>query len=104
MSKFEAACYDDKGNMTMSETDKIQLMADKVSLTSTVAERDAEIATHATTIEGLEKAKIELEARLGSAQKAASDDNTPTWAIAIIAVVGAMFLLVLVSLGILVSR
>ena len=57
MSKFEAACYDDKGNMTMSETDKIQLMADKVSLTSTVAERDAEIATHATTIEGLEKAK-----------------------------------------------
>ena len=29
MSKFEAACYDDKGNMTMSETDKIQLMADK---------------------------------------------------------------------------
>ena len=88
----------------MSETDEIQLMADNVSLTSTVAERDAEIATHATTIEGLEKAKIELEARLGSAQKAASDDNTPTWAIAIIAVVGAMFLLVLVSLGILVSR
>merc|ERR1712216_846376 len=45
MSKFEAACYDDKGSMTMSETDKIQLMVDKVSLTSTVAERDAEIAS-----------------------------------------------------------
>ena len=104
----------------MSETDKIQLMADNVSLTSTVAERDAEIATHATTIEGLEKAKndkdIEIatlesqlassQTSLGSAQKAASDenDNTPTWAIAIIAVIGAMFLLVLVSLGILVRR
>ena len=78
------------------------------------------IDTQATTIKGLEKAKndkdIEIatlesqlassQTSLGSAQKAASDenDNTPTWAIAIIAVIGAMFLLVLVSLGILVRR
>jgi hypothetical protein len=66
MSKFEAACYDDKGSMTMSETDKIQLMADNVSLTSTVAERDAEIATHATTIEGLEKAKNAQDVKIAT--------------------------------------
>ena len=50
----------------MSETDKIQLMADNVSLTSTVAERDAEIATHATTIEGLEKAKNAQDVKIAT--------------------------------------
>jgi hypothetical protein len=32
-----AACYDDKGVMTMSEADQLQLIADKASLNTTVA-------------------------------------------------------------------
>jgi hypothetical protein len=104
MSKFEAACYDDKGEMTMSETDKNQLMADKDKLMQEKVQLMADKDKDANTIKGLETVKVQLEAQLGSAQKAASDENTPTWAIAIIVVIGAMFLLVLVSLGILVSR
>merc|ERR1719424_1180246 len=44
MATFTAACYDDQGNMTMTETDKVQLMEDKASMTTTMATRDATIA------------------------------------------------------------
>merc|ERR1740133_536320 len=37
MATFTAACYDDKGSVTMTEAAKLQLMADKTSMTETVA-------------------------------------------------------------------
>merc|ERR1740130_1634221 len=37
MDTFTAACYDDKGRVTMTEAAKLQLMADKTSMTETVA-------------------------------------------------------------------
>jgi hypothetical protein len=104
MATFTAACYDDQGNMTMTETDKVQLMADKVSMTNTMATRDATIATHANTIKGLETSNIELAADLKTAKADNDGDKMPTWAIAIIVVIGAMFLLVLAILGVIVSR
>ena len=150
MATFTAACYDDQGNMTMTEADKVQLMADKASMTTTMATRDATITTHAATIKDLETSKIQLTADLKTAKGAAEKDaaakeaeitlvregkdaaekdaaakaatikardatimdleekqeteKMPTWAIAIIVVIGAMFLLVLVILGVVVSR
>merc|ERR1740115_668982 len=37
MATFTAACYDDQGAVTMTEAAKLQLMADKTSMTETVA-------------------------------------------------------------------
>ena len=88
----------------MTETDKVQLMADKVSMTNTMATRDATIATNANTIKDLETSNIELAADLKTAKADNDGEKMPTWAIAIIVVIGAMFLLVLVILGVVVSR
>ena len=150
MATFEAACYDDKGTVTMNETAKLQLMTTTATMTTTLATRDATITTHAATIKDLETSKIQLTADLATAQGAAEKDaaakeaeiasvregkdaaekdaaakaatikardatimdleekqeteKMPTWAIAIIVVIGAMFLLVLVILGVVVSR
>jgi hypothetical protein len=106
MATFTAACYDNQGNMTMTETDKVQLMADKASMTTTMATRDATIATHADTIKGLETSNIQLAADLktATAENNSEKEKMPAWAIAIIVVIGAMFLLVLVILGVIVSR
>merc|ERR1740133_710437 len=104
MATFTAACYDDQGNMTMTETDKVQLMADKASMMTTMVTRDATIATHADTIKGLETSNIELAADLKTAKADNDGEKMPTWAIAIIVVIGAMFLLVVVILGVIVSR
>merc|ERR1711865_210419 len=77
------------------------------SMTTASANKDATIATHATTIAKLEKDKVkrvlimdQQEANLSEAK----EDKMPTWAIAIIVVIGAMFLLVVVILGVVVSR
>ena len=104
MATFTAACYDDQGNMTMTEADKVQLMADKTSMTTTMATRDATITTHAATIKDLETSKIQLTADLATAKADNDGEKMPSWAIAIIIVIGAMFLLVLVILGVVVSR
>merc|ERR1711865_214601 len=104
MATFTAACYDDQGNMTMTDTDKDQLMADKASMMTTMVTRDATIATHADTIKGLETSDIELAADLKTAKADNDGEKMPTWAIAIIVVIGAMFLLVVVILGVIVSR
>merc|ERR1712166_379431 len=104
MATFTAACYDDQGNMTMTDTDKVQLMADKASMMTTMVTRDATIATHADTIKGLETSNIELAADLKTAKADNDGEKMPTWAIAIIVVIGAMFLLVVVILGVIVSR
>merc|ERR1712028_152498 len=50
MATFAAACYDDKGAVTMNETAKLQLMADKTSMTTTVATMTATVATMTTTM------------------------------------------------------
>merc|ERR1711935_999746 len=104
MATFTAACYDDQGNMTMTETDKVQLMADKASMTTTVATRDATITTHANTIKDLETSNIQMAADLKTAKADNDGEKMPTWAVAIIVVIGAMFLLVLMILGVVVSR
>eukprot|EP00964_Phaeocystis_antarctica_P019873 scaffold10960_cov66-Phaeocystis_antarctica.AAC.5 len=103
MATFAAACYDEKGSMTMNETAMVQLMADKTSMTTTVATMTTTMATRDATIKGLETSKIALAADLKTA-KADNDGEMPTWAIAIIVVIGAMFLLVVVILGVVVSR
>jgi len=104
MATFTAACYDDQGNMTMTDTDKVQLMADKASMMTDAVANKAKIATHADTIKGLETSNIELAADLKTAKADNDGEKMPTWAIAIIVVIGAMFLLVVVILGVIVSR
>ena len=111
MATFAAACYDDKGAVTMNETAKLQLMADKTSMTTTVASMTTTVATMTTTmatrdatIKGLETSKIALAADLKTAKADNDGEKMPTWAIAIIVVIGAMFLLVVVILGVVVSR
>ena len=95
MATFTAACYDDKGVVTMSETAKVQLIADKNAATATVA-------TQASAIDELETINIQLEADLKNAE--ADNDVIPAWAIAIIVAIGAVLLLVIVTLAVVVSR
>ena len=108
MATFTAACYDDKGTVTMSETEKLQLMADKDAMTATVKTRDETIATRDKKIKDLETSNIQLEADLKNAKENAKAENDgekmPTWAIAIIVVIGAVLLLVIAILGVVVSR
>ena len=114
MATFTAACYDDQGNMTMTDTDKDQLMADKASMMTTMVTRDATIATLQTAKEAAEQdgaaktATIEAKDVLIVDQQEAlseeSEDKMPTWAIAIIVVIGAVLLLVIAILGVVVSR
>ena len=68
------------------QADKAALQADKTTMTTTAAAKDATI--------------IELRA----AEQDVPEEKMPTWAIAIIVVVGAMFLLVMVILGVVVSK
>merc|ERR1719162_2269476 len=69
MATFTAACYDDQGAMTMNETAKVQLMADKASMTTTVATMTTTVATMTTaaavkdaTISTLQADKTTLQA------------------------------------------
>merc|ERR1711935_428515 len=61
MATFAAACYDDKGAVTMSETAKLQLMADKTSMTTTVATMTTTVATRDATISTLQADKAALQ-------------------------------------------
>ena len=114
MATFTAACYDDQGNMTMTDTDKVQLMADKTTMMATMVTRDATIATlqtakeaaeqdgaaKAATIEAKDVLIVDQEANLSEE----SEEKMPTWAIGIIAVIGAVLFLVIAILGVVVSR
>merc|ERR1711957_48355 len=97
MATFAAACYDDKGAVTMNETAKLQLMADKTSMMTTVATMTTTMATRDATISTLQTDKEKTD-------KEKSEDKMPTWAIAIIVVIGAVLLLVVAILGVVVSR
>merc|ERR1712021_303153 len=72
--------------------------------TTTKATRDATIATHANSIKDLETSNIQMAADLKTAKADNDGEKMPTWAVAIIVVIGAMFLLVLMVLGVVVSR
>ena len=113
MATFAAACYDDKGAVTMNETAKLQLMADKTSMTTTVATMTTTMATRDATISTLQTDKATMtatvvarDATISTLQtdKEKSEDKMPTWAIAIIVVIGAVLLLVVAILGVVVSR
>ena len=111
MATFTAACYDDKGVVTMNETAKNQLIADKNAMTATVKTRDETIATRdkkikdlETSKSNLETSKIQLEADLKNAKAENDGEKMPTWAIAIIVVIGAVLLLVIAILGVIVTR
>ena len=104
MATFTAACYDDQGVVTMSETAKDQLIADKDQLEKDKNEMTTTVATRDATIKDLETSKIQLEADLKNAKAENDGEKMPTWAIAIIVVIGAVLLLVIVTLGVVVSR
>ena len=72
------------------------------SLRTASANNKAEIQRQASTIDELETINIQLEADLKNAE--ADNDKMPSWAIAIIVVIGAVLLLVIVTLGVVVNR
>ena len=72
------------------------------SLRTASANNKAEIQRQASTIDELETVNIQLEADLKNAK--ADNDKMPVWAILIIAVLGAVLVLVIVTLAVVVSR
>ena len=72
------------------------------SLRTASANNKAEIQRQASTIDELETINIQLEADLKNAE--ADNDKMPLWAIAIIVVLGAVLVLVIVTLAVVVSR
>ena len=72
------------------------------SLRTASANNKAEIQRQASTIDELETVNIQLEADLKNAE--ADNDKMPVWAIAIIAVLGAVLVLVIVTLAVVVLR
>jgi len=107
MATFDGGSFFANGSAMASMTTASMTTDMIASMTTASANKDATIATHATTIAKLEKDKVksvlimdQQEANLSEAK----EDKMPTWAIAIIVVIGAMFLLVVVILGVVVSR
>ena len=74
------------------------------SLRTASANNKAEIQRQASTIDELETINIQLEADLKNAKAENDGEKMPTWAIAIIVVIGAVLLLVIAILGVVVSR
>ena len=72
------------------------------SLRTASANNKAEIQRQASTIDELETINIQLEADLKNAE--ADNDKMPLWAIAIIVVLGAVLVLVIVTLAVVVLR
>merc|ERR1719162_2782108 len=81
MATFTAACYDDQGAMTMNETAKVQLMADKASMTTTVATMTTTVETMTRTVETMTTAaavKDETISTLQADKTALQEDKTTT--------------------------
>ena len=115
MATFKAACYDDKGLVTISEAARLELNTTVATMTKTMATRDATISTLQADKADLEKSKVQLETDMkgkdvlltekeNAVKEANEEEKMPTWAIAIIVVIGAVLLLVIVILGVIVSR
>ena len=87
LDTFTAACYDDKGVVTISEAARLDLENSKVQQEADLKAKD-----------------VLLTEKENDLKEAKEEEKMPTWAIAIIVVVGAVLLLVIVILGVVVSR
>merc|ERR1712072_1547394 len=61
MTTFTAACYDDKGAITMNETAKLQLMEDKASMTTALVEMSTTVGDRDDTISKLKEENAALQ-------------------------------------------
>ena len=87
MTTFKAACYDDKGVVTISEAARLDLENSKVQQEADLKAKD-----------------VLLTEKENDLKEAKEEEKMPTWAIAIIVVIGAVLLLVIVTLGVVVNR
>jgi hypothetical protein len=104
MATFNGGSFYANGSAMASMTTASETTDMITSLRTESAKKDDTIVTHAKTIKDLETSNIELAADLKTAEADNDGEKMPTWAIAIIVIIGAMFLLVVVILGVVVSR
>ena len=102
MATFDGGSFHANGSAMASMTTASETTNMIASMRTASADKDATIGTQASTIKDLETSKIQLEADLKNAK--ADNDKMPSWAIAIIVVIGAVLLLVIVTLGVVVNR
>merc|ERR1712153_101112 len=115
MATFDGGSFFANGS-AMAPMTTASMTTDMIaSMKTTVATRDATVvelrmakeaaeqdgAAKAATIEAKDELIVDLEANLSEER---SEDKMPTWAIAIIVVIGAVLLLVIAILGVVVSR
>ena len=101
MATFDGGSFHVNGSAMASMTTASETTDMIASMRTASANKDAEIKEQASKIDDLETSKIQLEADLKNAK---ADSDMPAWAIAIIAVIGAVLLLVVVTLCVVVSR
>ena len=101
MTTFDGGSFYANGSAMASMTTASETTDMIASMRTASANKDAEIKEQASKIDDLETSKIQLEADLKNAK---ADSDMPAWAIAIIAVIGAVLLLVIATLGVVVSR
>ena len=102
MTTFDGGSFYANGSAMASMTTASETTDMIASLRTASANNKAEIQRQASTIDELETVNIQLEADLKNAE--ADNDKMPVWAIAIIAVLGAVLVLVIVTLAVVVSR
>ena len=111
----DATIKDLEGSNVKLAADLKAANARKAELTTTVAERDTEISGLRTAKEKAEKDaaaktatnranELRIEDQEANLEEAKAEEKMPTWAIAIIVVIGAVLLLVIAILGVVVSR
>jgi hypothetical protein len=83
-------------NMAARDATIVELQADKTTMAANMAARDTTIVERDATIVDLQVDKSQLSEE--------TKETMPTWAIALIVVVGAILLMVLVILAVLVSQ
>ena len=102
MTTFDGGSFYANGSAMASMTTASETTDMIASLRTASANNKAEIQRQASTIDELETINIQLEADLKNAE--ADNDKMPVWAIAIIVVLGAVLVLVIVTLAVVVSR
>ena len=102
MTAFDGGSFYANGSAMASMTTASETTDMIASLRTASANNKAEIQRQASTIDELETINIQLEADLKNAE--ADNDKMPLWAIAIIVVLGAVLVLVIVTLAVVVSR
>ena len=102
MTTFDGGSFYANGSAMASMTTASETTDMIASLRTASANNKAEIQRQASTIDELETINIQLEADLKNAEE--DNDVIPAWAIAIIVVLGAVLVLVIVTLAVVVSR